>query len=464
MRQLRILAILLFWSWSVLGFCKEITLPPQHIHEFNLQNGLKLIVRQDKRAPVVVSYVWYRVGSADEYGGVTGISHILEHMMFKGTPKHPGNTFSRLIAEVGGKENAFTSTDYTAYYQELSADNLELSFKLESDRMQNLVLDPKEYAKEIEVVKEERRMRIDDNPNALTYERFNAAANIANPYHHLTIGWMSDLNQITIEDLKHWYQRWYAPNNAIVVVVGDVDPQKTYQLAKKYFGPLKASQLPKRKNYPEPKPLGPRRLVVNAPAQLPILLIGYNVPSLNTARESWEVYALAILDGILSAGSSSRFTSRLVRGQQIASNISANYDIYNRYDSLFLIQGTPTQKYKVAELEVAILEQIRQLQDAPITQKELKRIKAKIIANYIYNKDSLSNQAFQIGSLESMGISWREIENYLDTINQITPKQIQQVAKKYLVTNRRTIARLNPLPIDHSKPKRSRLKGVRHGH
>lgn len=458
-----LLATVLSITFSITANCKEIKLPPQNIHEFTLDNGLKLVVRPDRRAPVVVSYVWYRVGSADEPGGLTGISHVLEHMMFKGTPRYPQGVFSKIIAEHGGKENAFTSTDYTAYYQELAADNLELSFKLEADRMQNLMFSPEEYKKEIEVVKEERRMRIDDNPNALTYERFNAAAHIAHPYHHLTIGWMSDIEQITVADLKRWYDQWYAPNNAVLVVVGNVNPQETFRLAKKYFNSIPRKTLPPSRHFPEPKPLGERRLTVKAPAQLPLIIIGYNVPSFKTAKHQWEVYALNVLDGILSSGNSSRLARRLIRGSQIASNISCGYDLYDRYDSLFMCEGTPSQKHNITELEKAIHQEIEQLKNAPVTEKELKRIKAKILAHYIYDKDSLSNQAYQIGALETNGISWHEIENYINNINAISAEQVQQVAKKYLTSERLTTALLKPLPMELAQPRKSNIKGARHG-
>jgi zinc protease len=454
-----IIASLTLLSLALPGECKEFNLPAQNIQEFKLDNGLKLIVRPDRRAPVVVVYTWYRIGSADEPGGLSGISHILEHMMFKGTTKHPQGEFSRIIARNGGRENAFTSSDYTGYYQELAAEHLALSFQLESDRMQNLIIKDQDYRQELEVVKEERRMRIDDNPQALTYERFNAAAHLAHPYHHLTIGWMNDLNHITSADVKRWYQQWYAPNNAIVVVVGNVDPKQTYQLAKRYFGPVPAKSLPSRPHYREPKPLGQRQLTVHAPAKLPMLLIGYNVPSFNTADHTWEVYALNLLNGILSSGQSARFARRLVRDQHIALDVSASYDLYSRYDSLFTIQGTPSKNTTNRALIHAIEQEIHKLQTTLITPRELQRIKAQILAQYVYAQDSLSQQAQQIGALEVNGISWHEITNYIKNIRAIRPQQIKQVAQRYLTAKRQTIALLQPLPLT-TKTK----KGVNHVH
>ena len=209
------------------------------VHEYRLDNGLKLIVKEDHRAPVMVSQVWYRVGSGYESDGVTGVSHVLEHMMFKGTDKHAPGEFSRIIAENGGQENAFTSQDYTAYFQRMEAGRLPVSFELEADRMRNIKLSEEEFRKEIKVVMEERRMRTDDKPTAQTFEQFAATAYTTSSYRIPTIGWMNDLENMTLADLQQWYRRWYAPNNAILVVVGDVDPEAVLAQAKKHFGPLR---------------------------------------------------------------------------------------------------------------------------------------------------------------------------------------------------------------------------------
>ena len=222
------------------------------VQEFMLDNGLKLVVKEDHRAPVVVSQVWYKVGSSYEHAGITGISHALEHMMFKGTKKYPPGEFSRIIATNGGEENAFTSSDYTAYFQTLEKSRLPISFELESDRMRNLVLPKDEFAREIEVVKEERRMRTEDDPQALLYETLNATAFETSPYRQPIIGWMSDLEAMKISSLKDWYKKWYAPNNATVVVVGDVNADEVYKLALKYFAPLPRENIPEVSALPEP--------------------------------------------------------------------------------------------------------------------------------------------------------------------------------------------------------------------
>uniref|UniRef100_UPI003D05B5F0 M16 family metallopeptidase n=1 Tax=Agarivorans sp. TaxID=1872412 RepID=UPI003D05B5F0 len=334
-----------------------------NVSEFQLDNGLKLIVKEDHRAPVVVSQVWYKVGSSYEHNGLTGISHMLEHMMFKGTENLGPNEFSQIIAANGGSENAFTGRDYTAYFQTLEKDRLKVSFRLEAERMRKLVIDDAELVKEREVVAEERRMRTEDDPHALVREAFNATAFVNSPYHHPVIGWMSDINNYQANDLRQWYQKWYAPNNATVVVVGDVEPDAVYALAKQYFGPLKPEKTALLKPQVEVKQRGKRTVNVNAPAELPYMMMGWKVPVVNTATEqqAWEPYALEVLAGILDGGDSARFSRDLVRGSQIAAGVSAGYDLFSRLADMFLIAGTPVKGKTLAELQQAVLDQITQL-------------------------------------------------------------------------------------------------------
>src|SRR5581483_8732182 len=246
------------------------------IHDTTLPNGLRVIVKEDHRSSVVASMVWYKVGSVDEPEGLTGISHVLEHMMFQGTQRLQPNEFSRIIAENGGRENAFTTNDYTAYFQQLEKSRLPIAFELEADRMQNLTLDESEFKKEIEVVKEERRLRTEDQPEALLYERMLSEAYRVHPYHHPVIGWMEDLRRLTIDDLRAWYRRWYCPNNAVLVVVGDVKAADVVALAQKYFGPIPARPLTRTPIPDEPPQKAERQLTVKIPAQVPSLLLGYH--------------------------------------------------------------------------------------------------------------------------------------------------------------------------------------------
>lgn len=421
------------------------TTPASNTHEYKLDNGLKLIVREDHRSPIVVTQVWYKVGASFEPNGITGISHALEHMMFRGTTNHPKDEFSRLIAIGGGDQNAFTSSDFTAYFQELDVNRLKLCFELEADRMVNLTLPEEAFKQEIKVVMEERRLRVDDNPEELTDERLRAAAHISNPYHHDTIGWMNDLENLTVDDLRAWYKTWYGPNNATVVVVGDVNPEAVFELAKTYFGPLKPIVIPKLKPRKELVNLGKRHLQVNANATVPRLFMSYNVPSITTASNSEEPYALLMLLMALDGGNSGRFSKDLIRDQGLITSVFSSYNPFSLHETLMDFTAVPTQNHTLAEIEAAFLKQIEQLKTMPITDAELNRIKVNAIAQHTYSKDSMSDQATELGALESIGLSWKLADTFPEHIQTITAEAIQKVAQKYLTTERLTTAELIPL-------------------
>ncbi len=433
------------------------------VYEKTLDNGLKILVKPDRRSPVAVSQVWYKVGASYEPGGITGISHMLEHMMFKGTHKHPAGEFSRIIAENGGRENAFTGRDYTAYFQTLEKSRLAISFELEADRMRHLNLLDAELQKEREVVTEERRMRTDDKPRAKTQEHFMAMAFSNSPYKNPIIGWPSDIAHYTIDDLKAWYHKWYAPNNATLVVVGDVDPDAVFKLAEKHFAPLKPSKINPVKPQTEVEQLGPRKMTIKLPAKLPYVILGYKTPSLKTAQQEWEAYALEVLAAILDGGNSARLSSRLVRGQQLAVSAGAGYDLYARMSSLFMLDATPSVGKTVFDLEYALKEQVYRLQRELVSDEELQRVKAQVLANNIYEKDSNFYQAMQLGMLETIGLNWQKADEYVKKIQHITPEQIRQVARKYLIEDHLSIAYLDPQPIKHSTPSR-KVAGGRHAH
>ncbi len=443
---LRLLAIMLSLAVTPI-YALSLT---QGLQEKTLNNGLKVIVKPDTRAPIVVSQVWYRIGSSYEHKGITGISHVVEHMMFKGTPTYPGDAFTKQVTQNGGTFNAFTSTDATAYFEEFSADKLALSFKLEADRMRHLSLDENAFKKEIQVVMEERRMRTDDNPHARTYERLLASAFLALGYHHPIIGWMQDLKQMHINDLKTWYQKWYAPNNAIVVVVGDVKPAEVFKLAAQYFGPLKAEKLPLVKQQDIVPQLGEREVNVSLPAKVPYLLMAYHVPVVNTAPNSIAPYALDVLATLLGGSDSSLLAKHLVRGQQIAVSAGTSYDPFDRLPTLFILSATPAAGTSLAQLQKALLAQINNLQVKPISAAMLKRVKTQLLASKIYSQDSPFYQAMLIGHMEAIGLSWQNLDSYFKHIQDVTPKNIQQAAQRYLVTKGLTVAKLHPQPLDKS--------------
>jgi zinc protease len=423
--------------------------------EYKLENGLKIIVQEDHRSPVVVSQVWYKAGALDEVNGKTGVAHVLEHMMFKGTKKVPAGQFSRKIAAAGGRENAFTSQDYTAYFQQLEKSQLPLSFELEADRMANLNLTKEEFDKEIKVVMEERRWRTDDKPQAQVNEHFNSAAFRTHPYGRPVVGWMSDLENMRVEDTREWYNHWYAPNNAVLVVVGDVKADEVYKLAKQHFGKIKPKAVPERKPQKEPPQIGERRVVVKAPAKLPSLQMGFHTPVLNDPNQDWEPYALEILASVLSGNDSARLNQKLVRESQIAVDVGAGYDMIARgRQGLFELAGSPSEGKTVAELEAAILQQIEKIKESGVTAEELKRVKAQVIAADVYQRDSVFYQAMQIGQLELTGFSWKILKDYPAKLSAVTSEQVQEVAKKYLVKDNMTVATLDPQPIDpNAKPK-----------
>ena len=435
------------------------------IQSMELKNGMKVIVQENTRAPVLVTQVWYKVGGSYEYDGITGISHVLEHMMFKGTEDTPAGKFSEIIAAHGGKENAFTSKDYTAYFQRISNDHLELCLSLEADRMRNLLLNEEDFLKEVEVVKEERRLRTDDKPTALTYERFNAVAFVNNPYRKPIIGWMEDLNTMKIDDLREWYQTWYAPNNATLVVVGDVKAKQVFALAKEYFGPLKSADIPQLKPRKEVQQHGIKRVQVKVPAKVPFLVMGYKVPVLNTAENSDDVYALELLSGLLDGGNSSRFSENLVRGSQIASSVGAGYSLYALHDSLFTISALPSNGVSTDDLEAAIIAQIKALQDELPTEDELARVKAQVVASSVFEQDSSFYQAMKIGIMETVGLGWKTKDEYVDRINAVTAEQVQQVARKYFVEDHLTVAELIPQSTEVQLSSSGSMKpGEAHAH
>jgi zinc protease len=422
------------------------------VTETTLENGLKIIVKEDHRAPVVVSQIWYKVGASDEPDGLTGISHVLEHMMFKGTSAHKNGEFSRIIAENGGRENAFTGADYTAYFQQLEKSRLPIAFELEADRMRNLVLDDQEFAKELRVVMEERRLRTDDQPESLAYEHFMATAYTTHPYKDPIIGWMRDLEKLTTKDLSEWYQRWYVPNNATLIVVGDVEPREVIALARQYFGPVPKRKLERTRVPVEPPQKEIRRSRISAPAQVPSLFMGYHAPAFRLHTDNWESYALMVLNGVLDGGGSARIERELVRNQQIASSAGAGYSPTARYPVLFLFSATPSRGRTLAELEAAIREQIRRVQEEAIAPEELERVKAQVAASNVFARDSVFYQAMQMGMLETVGLNWRMLDHSVERVRAVTAAQVQAVAKKYLTESNLTVTVLEPQP-GKSKPR-----------
>ncbi|RPJ48632.1 MAG: insulinase family protein [Betaproteobacteria bacterium] len=450
-------------AWLLLTGGAFAAQPVDEVAVHELANGLRVVVKPDRRAPVAVSMVWYRIGSVDEQNGVTGVAHVLEHMMFKGTRTVPAGEFSKLIAAAGGRDNAFTSRDYTGYFQTLQKSALPLSFRLEADRMANLVLSQEEFAKELKVVMEERRWRTDDRPHAVVYERLMAAALAAHPYRNPIIGWMSDLEHLRLDDTRAYYEQWYAPNNATVVVVGDVVPAEVFALAEQHFGAIPRRDLPPRKPQVEPPPLGLKRLTVKAPAELPYVLMAYRVPRLEKPAADWEPYAFDMLESILSGNDAARLPQSLVKTERTATSAGASYDGIGRGPAFFYLSGSPVAGQSAAQLEQGLRREVQRVVDEGVTEEELNRVKAQVIAAQVFQRDSMFFQARQIGWMEMIGFSHRDLDLFIEKLQQVTADQVQEVARKYLVDDRLTVAYLDPQPLAGAPRRAAPPAGVRHG-
>jgi len=392
--------------------------------------------------------VWYRVGSVDEVDGTSGVAHVLEHMMFKGTPSVGPGEFNKRVAAAGGRDNAFTSRDYTAYYQQVPKEKLEEMMQLEADRMRHLNVDAKEFEQEIKVVMEERRMRTDDNPQSKLFEQMTAVAFQAHPYRRPIIGWMNDLETMTVADAKAWYDTWYVPNNAYAVITGDVDHQAVFALAEKYYGPLEGRALPVRKAQTEPAQEGVRKVSVKAPAELPVLIMGYKAPVLRDVEKDSEPYALDMLSAILDGHDAARFNKKLVRENKVALSVGIDYDGTARGPGMLYLHGSPSEGKTVADLEAALRAEIAHVQKDGVSEQELKRAKAQLLASQVYKLDSMFGQAMEIGQNESAGIPYQKISRMLEKLQQVTAAEIQAVAQKYFNDDALTIGVLDPQPLD----------------
>ncbi|HTS54258.1 MAG TPA: pitrilysin family protein [Burkholderiales bacterium] len=426
--------------------------PCAEVQEHTLANGMKVLVKEDRRAPVVVCMVWYRAGSMDEVNGTTGVAHVLEHMMFKGTKSVAPGEFSRIIARAGGRDNAFTSRDSTVYHEQLHKSQLSLALRLEADRMANLLLSEEQFAREIKVVMEERRLRTDDQPKALVYEAFMATAYEVNPYRTPVIGWMTDLESMRVDDARDWHLRWYAPNNATLVVVGDVSAAEVFAEADKQFGSIAPRPLPPRKPQLEPAQRGDRRAWVKAPAEQPYLLMGWHVPGLRDVEKDWEPYALEMLAAVLAGSDAARLDRELVRESRLAVAANASYDGINRGPAMFILDATPAPSKTVQEVEQALRDQIKRIVEQGVSAEELRRVAAQVTAGQVFELDSMFSQARAIGSLDNAGLPFDSLDLQARKLKEVTAAQVQEVARKYLVDGNLTVAALDPQPMAGRKP------------
>ena len=445
---------------SLISICIGTSASAANIERKTLPNGMTIIVKEDHRSPVAVSMVWYRAGSMDEVSGTTGVAHMLEHMMFKGTEKVRVGEFSRTIARAGGRDNAFTSRDYTAYHQQLHKSKLPVALELEADRMVNLSFAEEEFAKESKVVMEERRSRTDDDPHSQLHEQLMATIYISHPYRSPVVGWMNDLQNMQLADARGWYEKWYAPNNATLVVAGDVKTEEVFALAEKFFGPIPAHKMPERKVYVEPRQFGIKRITVKAPAELPYMVMAYHAPVLRDVEKDWEPYALFVLNGILDGNDASRLTRELVRKSRVANSANSSYDLINRGPALFFLDGVPAEGKTVTDVEAALREQIRMLVEQGVSDAELQRVKAQVTASQVYARDSVYYQAMRIGMLETIGLPFDSSDRQVKKLQDVTADQVREVARKYLIDDNLTVAVLDPQPLPGGKRPRPNPEGV----
>ncbi len=438
MMKKRVFFILMLWL-LIAAFPLKAFSSTQVREEF-LHNGLKVLILENHKAPTATFQIWYRVGSASDPLGRTGISHLLEHMMFKGTKKYGPKTFSQTIKRAGGRDNAFTSKDYTGYFQLLASGRIDLSIELEADRMTNLLLQENEVLSERDVVKEERRLRYEDDPQSSVYEEVLAAAFKSHPYRRPVIGWMADLNSITQQDLLEHYRKYYAPNNSVIIVVGDVNPDTVMEKITKAFDVIPTGPEIRSFGMSEAPQTGERRVYVKKEAELPYILSVFKVPTIPHA----DSYALDVLSTILSEGKSSRLYNSLVYDKKIALSAWAAYDGISKGPGIFYLGGTASPGKTAEILENGLLEEIEKLKKEPPTEREVLKAKNQAEASFIMEQDSIYMQAKTLGTFE-LTVGWRLIDQYLEGIRSVTPEDVRRVAAKYLVTDQKTTGILIPL-------------------
>ena len=414
------------------------------IFKHRLSNGLEIVVKPDHRSPVAAVMVWYRAGSIDEVGGTTGIAHLLEHMMFQGTETLAPGEHAKKIAATGGRSNAFTSTDYTGYLQELHSSELELAIQLEADRMRNLLLQDEEFNNELRVVMEERRQRVDDNPRGLLMEQLASAMYVSHPYRNPIVGWMNDLENLTIQDAADWYDRWYVPNNAALVIAGDVETDEVVRLAEKYFGVIAEKQLPLRKPQEEPRRLGNRTVTVKANTTMMSQIRAYAVPKLKDVAKDWEPYALYLLAGVLDGHAAARLHKRMVLEERIAHSVSVSYDGLGRGPGAFYVSYSPVGGGKLSDLDNSWKDEIARLVQDGVSETELSLVKAQVIAGQVFSSDSVLGQANRMGRMWAIGFEPDAPEAINEKLRLITPEEVQKVAAKYLVNAETVTAVLEP--------------------
>ena len=410
-----------------------------NIKEHLLKNGMKVLVQEDPSIPNVALYTFFHVGSRNEHEGITGLSHFFEHMMFNGAKKYGPGEFDKTMEAAGGNNNAYTSNDLTVYQDWFPNSTLELIFDLEADRVRDLAFDPKMVESERQVVYSERRLSVDNHNFGLLEEQLEAAAIIAHPYHWPVIGWPSDIEKWTLDDLKAYFAKGYSPSNATMVVVGSVKADEIFRLAEKYMEPIPAHDPPPPVRTVEPKQLGERRISVHKFAQLPIVEIAYHVPQ----AQGPDYYTLELVQSLLTSGESSRLYRALVDQQQLAIEVQSSHQA--TFDPfLFTFTVQPRQGVAPEKAEQALYAEIEKLKSAAIDEHELQKAKNQVIANYYRSLRSINRRANVIGRYEVLFGDYHKLANVEQEYTKLTAADIQRAVKEYFDVNNRTVATLVP--------------------
>jgi zinc protease len=461
-RFLSIFSLLLPLSFAPPGVAQ--TLPKAE--QFKLDNGLTVIVQPDRRAPTAVHMLWVRVGAMDEVDGGSGVAHVLEHMLFKGTRDLKPGEFSRRVAALGGRENAFTMRDATGYFQQIPANKLEDVMKLEADRFANNQWPDEEFKREIEVVKEERRMRTEDSPRALMWEVLNATTFQASPYRRPVVGWMSDLESMTPQDARDFYKQWYVPANAVVVVAGDVEPAQVLRLAQKYYGRMPARAVPARKPRAEPLQAGIRRIEFKAPADQAYVAMAFKVPQLTSFEpgpDNDDALALTVLAAVLDGYAGARLDRALTQGtDRVADSAGAGNGLWGRGPQVFTLDGVPAPGKTAEQVEAALRAEVAKVAREGVTEAELNRVKTQWISGEVYKLDSVMNQARELGSYWIQGLPSDAGERLIQRLRGVTADQVKAVAAKYFGDDQLAVGVLRPQPVDPNRKPRTPPPGLRH--
>ena len=410
------------------------------IQEVLLENGLKVLLLEDHKSPAVTFQVWYRVGSRNEEDGKSGLSHFLEHMMFKGTTKVGPEEYSRIIARNGGNSNAFTSSDHTVYFATMSRDKIGVEIELEADRMANALLDGAYFEPEKMVVMEERRLRTEDNPATALAEVAGAVAYTVHPYRRPVIGWMADIQALSRDNLRKHYQTYYVPNNAFIVVVGDFATQEILAKIKQEFAKIPRGAEPPKVTVQEPPQRGERRVTLKKEAELPLLALYYHVPNIKGP----DSFALDLLAVILAEGRSSRLYQELVYQRRIAHSVDADYDGLSVDPSIFSITAQVMPEKEPAEVERAIENVLARIKEETVSDRELEKAKNQVEAAFVFGQDSIFGQARRVGAYESVE-SWRLLDSYIAGVRKVSAADILKAAKQHLDPDRRTVGTLIPI-------------------